>query len=168
MQRPRLERLIDWVLPEENPAGIVFGTITIGAVLAAESGLHESYVAAFGSALVTVALYWLAHTYSDLLGRRLSTHERLTAGTLVRAFAHDWAIVRGGALPLAAMAITWALGGSQETGVSAAIWTCVVSVIAFELLAGIRAKSTPSELALEGCVGTAMGLGILALRAILH
>jgi hypothetical protein len=167
-ERPRLRRLIDWVLPQENPAGIVFGTITIGAVLAAESGLHESYLTAFGSALVTVALYWLAHTYSDLLGRRLSTHEHLTAGTLVRAFAHDWAIVRGAALPLLAMAIAWALGASQETAVTAAVWTCVVSVIAFELLAGIRAKSTPGELALEGCVGTAMGLGILALRAILH
>ncbi len=167
-ERTRLRWLIDLVLPEANPAGIVFGTITIGAVLAAESGLHESYLMAFGSALVTTALYWLAHTYSDLLGRRLSTHEHLTPSTLVRAFAHDWAIVRGAALPLLAMAVAWALGASQETAVTAAVWTCVVSVIAFELLAGVRAKSTPSELALEGCVGTAMGLGILALRAILH
>lgn len=167
-ERTRLRRLIDWVLPEENPGGIVFGTITIGAVLAAESGLHETYLEAFGSALVTVGLYWLAHTYSDLLGKRLSTHEHLTVGSLLRAFAHDWAIVRGAALPLLALAIAWALGASQETAVTAAVWTCVGSIIVFELLAGIRAKSTPGELALEGCMGTAMGLGILALRAILH
>lgn len=163
-----LHRLIDRVLPEENPAGIVFGTIAIGAVLAAESGLHESFLAAFGSALVTTCLYWLAHTYSDLLGRRLTTQEHLTTGSLLRAFAHDWAIVRGAALPLLAIASAWVAGASQETAVTAAVWTCVGSLIALELLAGIRAKSTPAELALEGCVGTAMGLGILALRAILH
>jgi hypothetical protein len=40
--------------------------------------------------------------------------------------------------------------------------------VAFELLAGVRARSTRRELALEGCVGTAMGLAILALRAIVH
>lgn len=163
-----LRRVINWVLPEENPGGVVFGTITIGAVLAAESGLHESYLAAFGSALVTTGLYWLAHTYSDLLGQRLSTHEHLTLGSLLRAFGHDWAIVRGAALPLLAIAVAWAAGASQETAVTAAVWTCVVSIILFELLAGIRAKSTPRELALEGCVGTALGLSILALRAILH
>jgi len=161
-------RVIDWVLPEENPAGIVFGVITIGAVLAAESGLHETYLEAIGSALVTLALYWLAHTYSDLLGQRLTTHEHLSTGSLLRALAHDWAIVRGAILPLLALAISWVAGAAQETAVTAAVWTCVTSILAFELLAGIRAKSTPGELALEGCVGTAMGLGILALRAIVH
>jgi hypothetical protein len=164
----RLRRLSDWILPEDNPAGLIFGTITVGAVLAAESGLHESYLQAVGSALLTIGIYWLAHTYSDLLGRRLSTHEHLTASSLGRALAHDWAIVRGAALPLLALAIAWAIGASQETAVTAAVWACVGSLIALELLAGIRAKSTPGELVLEGCMGTAMGLGILALRAILH
>ena len=163
-----LRRLIDWVLPEGNPAGTIFGIITVGAVLAAESGLHETYVAAMGSALLTICIYWLAHTYSDLLGRRLTTHEHLTASSLARALAHDWAIVRGATLPLLALAIAWATGASQETAVTAAMWTCVGSLIGFEVLAGVRARLTPGELALEGCVGTAMGLGILALRAILH
>ena len=163
-----LSRAIDWILPEDNPAGVIFGTITVGAVLAAESAVHETYLEAIGSALLTIGIYWLAHTYSDLLGRRLGTHERLTASSLLRALAHDWAIVRGTTLPLLALAIAWASGASQETAVTVAVWTCVASLIAFELLAGIRAKSTPGELALEGCVGTAMGLGILALRAILH
>ncbi len=161
-------RALNWILPEENPAGVVFGVITIGAVLAAESGQHETYVDALGSGLVTIVLYWLAHTYSDLLGRRLRTHEHLTARSLARAFAHDWAIVRGAALPFLALAICYVTDAGQETGVTAAVWTCVVSLIAFELLAGIRARSTRSELVLEGLVGTVMGLAILALRAILH
>jgi hypothetical protein len=163
-----LRRAIDWVLPEDNPAGVVYGLIMIGAVLAAESGLHDSYLETVGSTALTVAVYWLAHAYADLLGRRLTAHEHLTVQTLLYALAHDWAIVRGAALPLLALLVAWATGASQATAVLAAVWTCAGSLVIFELLAGIRAKSTPAELALEGCMGTIMGMSILVLRAILH
>ena len=61
-----------------NAAGVVYGMITVGALMAAESGRHESYVDAIGSAVFATLLYWLAHAYADLLGRRLDTGERLT------------------------------------------------------------------------------------------
>jgi hypothetical protein len=163
-----LRRAVDWILPEDNPAGVVFGVITIGALLAAESGLHDTYPETVGSAAVAIGLYWLAHTYADLLGRRLTTHERLTMSGLLRALAHEWAIVRGAGLPLLALVGAWVAGATQETAVSIAVWTCAGSLVVFELLAGVRARSNPAELVLEGCVGTAMGLAILALRAILH
>ena len=68
---------------------------------AAESDIHDSYIDAVASALIATALYWLAHAYADALGRRLSGEERLSVATLARALRHDWAIVRGAALPLA-------------------------------------------------------------------
>ena len=76
--------------------------------------------------------------------------------------------MRGGTLPLLALLLAWIGGVSQETGVLVAIWTTAVSLVAFELMAGMRAGSTPRELVLEGCVGVTMGLAILALRVILH
>ncbi len=111
-----LRRAIDWMLPEDNPAGVIYGTIMIGAVLAAESGLHDSYLATASSAVLTVGVYWLAHTYADLLGRRLAAHEHLTMQALLRALAHDWAIVRGTSLPLLALLVAWATGTSQFDG----------------------------------------------------
>jgi hypothetical protein len=151
-----------------NAAGVVYGVITVGALMAAESGRHESYLDTLASALFAVLLYWLAHSYADLLGRRLDTGERLTARTLARALAHDWAIVRGAAIPLLALVIAWLVGASQEAGVTAALRTAVVAVVAFELLAGIRAKSTPSELLLKGAVGVTMGIAILAVKGVLR
>jgi len=151
-----------------NAAGVVYGIIAVGALMAAESGRHESYVDLVASALVATTLYWLAHAYADLLGRRLTTRDRLTAGTLARALAHDWAIVRGAALPLLALVIAWTAGASQEAGVTAALRTAVVAVVLFELIAGVRAKSTAGELVLKGVVGVTMGLAILALKGILR
>src|ERR1700742_5212031 len=90
------------LVPAGNAAGVVYGVITIGALMAAESGRHERYLDLLASALVATLLYWLAHAYADLLGRRLATGEALTARSLGRALVHDWAIVRGAAIPLLA------------------------------------------------------------------
>ena len=162
------ERAVERIVPAENPAGAVYGMIVIGALLAAESGRHEGYPDAVGSTLIALGLYWLAHAYADSLGRRLATHERLTAAALGRALLHDWAIVRGAAIPLVALLLAWALGAARETGVNAALWSTVASLVAFELLAGVRSRATRGELALEGGVGIAMGLAILALKVLLH
>jgi hypothetical protein len=156
------------LVPTGNAAGVVYGVITVGALMAAESGHHESYVDAIASAVFATLLYWLAHAYADLLGRRLETGEHLTVPTLARALAHDWAIVRGAAIPVLALVISWLLGASRESGVTAALRTAVVAVVLFELLAGIRARSTPPELLLKAAVGVTMGIGLLAVKGVLR
>ncbi len=161
-------RGIDWISPEENPASVIYGVIAIGALLAAESGLHESYLDTAGSAVIALSLYWLAHAYARVLGHRLQTHERLSAKGLGRALLENWTIARGACIPLLALLLAWAVGAAQATGVEVALWTAVASLIAFELLAGIRARATPGELVLEAGVGITMGLAILLLKVVLH
>jgi hypothetical protein len=161
-------RALGWVLPGENPAGAVYGTITLGALLAAESELRDTYPEIVGSAVVTLVIYWLAHSYAELLGHRLTDRTHLTAARLGRALAHDWAIVQSAGLPILVLLVCWAVGASQATAVTDALWTCAGCLLAFELLAGLRTRARPAELLLEGCVGVAMGLGVLALRVILH
>ena len=156
------------LVPAGNASGVVYGVITVGALMAAESGRHESYLDTLASALVATVLYWLAHSYADLLGRRLATGGSLTAKALGQALVHDWAIVRGAAIPLLALVIAWAVGAGQEAGVTAALRTAVVTVVVFELLAGMRAKSTPGELLLKAAVGVTMGIAILAVKGILR
>jgi hypothetical protein len=142
--------------------------VVVGALLAAESGSHESFADTLGSAVIALAVYWLAHAYSDVLGRRLLAPGRLTVGLLWRALKHEWAIVEGAAIPLIALVVAWAAGATQETAVTVALWSAVASLILFELVAGIRSRATPSELALDVGVGMAMGLAIIALKVVLH
>ena len=155
-------------MPSENPSGVIYGVIVIGALLAAESGRHESYLDTVASALIAAGLYWLAHAYASVLGRRLTHKERLTGRALLRALAHDWALIRGAAVPLVAILLAGATGAAQETAVTAGLWSAVASLVAFELIAGIRSRATPPEIALELAVGMAMGLAILSLKIILH
>jgi hypothetical protein len=152
----------------ENPAGVVYGIITMGALLAAEGGRRETYLEVIGSAAIALVLYWFAHSYSSLLGDRLTRKEHLTVSSLGQTFLHDWAIIRGASIPLVALLACWALGGTLETAVNTAVWTSVAALVAFELLAGIRAKATRGELVIEVCVGATMGMGVLLLRILLH
>jgi hypothetical protein len=160
-------RALDWIVGE-NPSGVVYGIIVIGALLAAESGRHESYLDTVVSTVIAAALYWLAHAYADVLGHRLDAHERLNARALARALARDRAIVRGAALPLLALAIAWAGGAALHTGVTAALWSAIASLVAFELIAGIRSHASARALALEAGVGATMGIAILALKIVLR
>jgi hypothetical protein len=165
---PVAYRLAGWIVPERNPAGAIYGLITIGALLAAESGLRETYAETVGSTTIAVVLYWFAHSYADVLGLRLSEQRRLAFGEMWPTFTQDWTIVKGAAVPLLALLVAWAVGASQQTAVTAAVWTTVASLIAFELAAGVRSRARPVEFALEVLIGTTMGLAILALRALLH
>jgi hypothetical protein len=140
----------------------------IAALLAAESGQHDSFLDTFLSAAITTVLYWLAHAYSELLGKRLSAGARLTPAGLWRALVGDLLIVRGASLPLTVLAIAWVSGASQRTGVTAALWSALASLIAFELLAGVRAGASRRELALDATVGATLGVAILAIKIVLH
>ncbi len=160
-------RVIGRLVPETNPAGSVFGLLTIGSLLAAESDHTESFAELAGSTVLALALYWFAHTYADALGRRLESGERLSAGGLWQTLTHDWSIVRGAGVPLLALPIVWLLGGATSTAVLAALWTCVACLVLFELAAGIRTGARGRELLMDASIGAAMGVAIFALRVIL-
>jgi VIT1/CCC1 family predicted Fe2+/Mn2+ transporter len=155
-------------VPVENPARVVYGIIAVGALMAAESGRNESYPDTVASALLATALYWLAHSYAEVLGQRLATSERLTARAMRDAAVHEFAVVRGATIPLLALLISWAAGASQQTAVTAALWSSVASLFVFELIAGMRSRASPREIALETAVGAVLALGIVFLKSLLH
>ena len=167
-RRGWLQRVAAWIAPEENPSGVVYGIIVIGALLAAESDRHVSYLDTESSTVIAAALYWLAHAYAGVLGRRLATGEHLNAGALARELVLDRGILRGAALPLVALLVAWVTGATLRSGVTVALWCAIASLIAFELLAGIRAHASPRELAFEVGVGATMGVAILALKIVLR
>lgn len=167
-QRSWLARAAERVVPAENASGVIYGIIVVGALLAAESGRHETYLDTIVSTVIAAALYWLAHAYADVLGGRLQRQERLSAGALAQAIAHDWAIMCGAGLPLLALVLAWAVGAPLRSAVTAALWTAIASLVLFELFAGVRSGAKPRELALDVCVSAAIGVGILLLKIVLH
>ena len=76
-----------WVEPEDNPSGVIYGTIAVGAVLAAESTRRETFPDTIEATVIILGLYWLAHTYATVVGDRLKMRETLSTDRLWRAFS---------------------------------------------------------------------------------
>ncbi len=100
-----LDRFADFLVGPENPGESIYGLIVIGALLAAESGRHESYLLTIVSTTIAAAVYWLAHAYSKVLGRRLINRQRLTTRNVWDALMHDWPLMLGASVPLLVLLI---------------------------------------------------------------
>ncbi len=125
-----------------NPAGLIYGTIAVAALLSAESPRRETYAATVGAVLITLLLYWLAHSYAEFTGDRVRASEPFTYRGLLRTATQELAVLFGAAVPLLAILICWVAQAALSTAVSAGVTTSVVMVIATEILIGLRAELT--------------------------
>jgi hypothetical protein len=161
---------------EENPAvaseidyrAAVYGTISVGALLAAESASQETYSATVIAVVLTLLLYVCAHTYSDYTGDRLREGEAFEFAALGRTAVSELWLLPGAGLPLVPLLICWLTGASLTTAVNLAVWTSAAMVVLMELTAGVRAGESGRDLALDTAVGALLGLLVVVLRYVLH
>ncbi|MGD0378469.1 MAG: hypothetical protein ABSC30_00655 [Acidimicrobiales bacterium] len=157
-----------WVEPEDNPSGVIYGTIAVGAVLAAESTRRETFPDTIEATVIILGLYWLAHTYATVVGDRLKMRETLSMDRLWRAFLHEGSIVKGAALPIAVLIVLWMAGVSLQAGVNAALWTSAAALAAFEIIATLRSPITGAQRITQIVLGALLGGGVLLVRVVLH
>lgn len=157
-----------WVEPEDNPSGVIYGTIAVGAVLAAESTRRETFPDTIEATVIILGLYWLAHTYATVVGDRLKMRETHSMNRLWRAFVHEGSIVKGAAIPIAVLIVLWIAGVSLQAGVNAALWTSAAALAAFEIIATLRSRITGVQRITQIVMGALLGAGVLLVRVVLH
>lgn len=151
-----------------NAGAVIYGLVIVSVLLAAESARRESYAKTVEAVVLALVLYWLAHSYSDLVTWRVREGRRLTAATLVRTMLHELPLLAGAALPLLVVVIAWAVGSDLDIALVAALWIDAATIVAVEFVAGIRAELSGQELLRQVLVGGALGVLILLLRLALH
>jgi len=151
-----------------NPEGAVYGTLAIGAMLAAESVRSETYAKTVAAVTITMLLYWLAHAYSDYAGERWRRHETLELSGLAHMMMRELSILLSAGVPLVVVLISWATGAELSSAVSAAVWTSAAMVVVIEVAAGLNAKQKGWDLVKEAALGVVLGLLVIALKLVLH
>ncbi len=157
-----------WVEPDDNPSGVIYGTIAVGAVLAAESTRRETFVDTIEATVLVLVLYWFAHTYARLVGDRLKTRDALSADALWRALLREGSIMKGALIPIAVLAMLWAAGVSLATGVTGALWSSAAALSVFEIIATMRSRATGAQRVTQILIGMLLGVGVLLVRVVLH
>jgi hypothetical protein len=151
-----------------NPAGIIYGVLAIATVIAAEGTRRETFPKLLGASAIALALYWLAHAYARHLGSRLQQLAEWDFREVLASLAHEAAILVGAVLPLTALVGAWLAGARIESGVTAALWCAGVELVVLEVAAGLRRKQRLRDTVVETGMGITMGLGIVAIRLLLH
>ncbi len=151
-----------------NPAGLVYGTITVATLLDAEGVRRETYAATVGAVALTMVLYWLAHSYAEFTGERISESEHFEFVAFLRSARRELSVLGGAGVPLLVLLVCWAVGAPLSTGVSAGIWAAAAVIVAIELALGLRAELSGRDLAKQTAFGALLGVLVLLLRVILH
>jgi len=164
----RLARgIIWWLDPDSNPGAVVYGIITVGAVIAAESARPADPTREIVATTVVLLVYWMAHSYATVQGERFAKREPLSSKVVVSTVATEAAIVRGASLPIIAMIIAELAGASASTIGYVGMIASIGVLVFFELITGLRSQLGPWALVLQGLVGVSFGLAIVAVRSLL-
>ena len=162
-----LERFLGLVDPDAHPAGLVYGLVVLGSVLAAESVHSSGPLRDILGAVTVLFVYWLAHTYADLMGKRYQQTEPLTWGDARQVARHEWAIMRGAIVPVVAMLVAMLFGLSAWRVDEVGMGVDVAMLMLFAVVGGIRANLSKPALVLQACLALAFGVFIALVRAVL-
>lgn len=149
-------------------AGLIYGTISVAALLAAESARTETYPKTVGAVGIMMILYWIAHSYAEFTEERMQEHEPFSYVGLLLNATREVTVLIGAAIPFSVLLICWAAGASLGFAVAAASWTSAGMVTAMEVVIAVRADLRGRDLARQAAIGALLGLLIVALRVLLH
>jgi hypothetical protein len=152
----------------DDAGGIVYGTMLVATLLAAESPGRETYGDTAGAVVVAVLVYWLARSYSGFAGDRAQAGETFTLSGMRVALAHELAVILGALVPLAAVLVCWAAGARLSTAVSIAVGVAIGTIVATELAIGLRSEHTGRDLLLRTALGALFGVAILGIKLLMH
>ena len=161
--RPLFARLI----PGDNLAGSLYGTVLVTSVLAAFAGSERvGYVIA--AVLVTTFVFALAHAWAHALARSGAARAPLDTQALLGSIGHEFAIVQA-ALPAVLVLLLAAL---DVYSVEAALWIAVLVNVALLFIwgAGLRqlAGGTGLQVLGAGLASASLGLVLVALKVLVH
>jgi hypothetical protein len=151
-----------------NLSSAVYGTIAVGALLAAETAQRENYAETIGALALTIVLYWIAHAYASSATRRLREQEHLTVEGFAKAMLEQAPILVGALAPLAMLIAFGIAGASLDHAVTAGTWTAAATIVAIEVTAAVRAGAEGLELVAQAAIGVVLGLLVIVLKLVLH
>lgn len=147
-------------------AGTVYGTIVVLSVVTAGSTVEHDLWRLAVIAAATVAIYWLAHVYSDGLGESLRVGRRLTAAELGAIAQRQRSILLAAVLPVSAIL----LGAVGVLTNRAALWVAVGVGVATLTVQGLRyarlERLSRTDTVVTTAINLALGLVIVALKAL--
>jgi hypothetical protein len=149
-----------------NGEGVITGTVVSAAVIAAAAG-HLEDTRLVLVILGTSLIYWLAHLHARTLGDAVKHHTH-PVDALKEALAETWPILAAALIPALILIATQLIGLPIRTDAWIAMIASTVLLTVYSFFAGRRGGLGLGGSLLSACIGAALGLLVISLKAGLH
>lgn len=150
-----------------EPTSAIYGTILAAGLLVGH-GAQLGTAASLEALAVTLAVFWIAHAYTDVLGAGAKTGSPLTLAGCRHALRVQWPIVEAGIPPAVALVLAVSAGASVDAAVLAALAVSTVDLLGWGALAARRMGLAARQAVPYTAVAGLLGLGIVALKVAIH
>jgi hypothetical protein len=160
-----LRAIIAGIVPGRHASGAIYGTlVTAGTILAASEGAQDVVEVGI-TVVVTLALYWIAHAYAEVLGNADAVAPSWRVAT--RELAVESPMVAACVIPLAVLVAADIIGATFELAVTIGLCTTVGLLFLWGILAARRAELSRGWAVFSGVVYTLIGAAIVVLKLVL-
>jgi hypothetical protein len=143
----------------------IYGTV-VGAAAMATASAHGSLGAVVVTVLVTVAVYWAAERYAEVLAAAVHGPDR--RARVAEALRRGWPTIEAAYAPLVVLvAFVW-LTGKLDSGVLAALAVSTAMLSGFGYVAARRAGAARPAAFGWATVSAALGVIVMLLKTALH
>jgi hypothetical protein len=155
-------------LPEHDRADFyaaaVYGSILAASLIAVFRSEHDSPQTTAFALLGTMAVFWLAHAWSAILGERIHLRRGVGPRRALHIARSEWPLVESAFAPTVALTLGWIGILGTKAAETLALAACIVQLFAWSFAVGRRAYSVWWAAALAGIVAGLLGLGLVWLE----
>jgi hypothetical protein len=154
----------------DHYASAVYGSIVAAALIEAFRGEHAEAEATALAVISTMAVFWLAHVWSAVIGERIHRRERRLGFQRIAEIARaEWPLVEASFAPILVLILGWIGVLGDGTAEELALIVCIIQLFAWGLAVGLRAYDHWVGALLSAFGNGALGLMVVSLEvAVLH
>ena len=150
-------------IDEEELSSAILGTV-VGLSTMVAAGAHGTLGQVELTVLVTVAIYWVADCYAQLLAAR-GAGRRATVGSVLR---REWPLVEAAYTPLVVLLVVVLVTGNLRVGIFTALGVGTMVLGGLGFFAARRAGGNRSDAVRSSLVSAGLGIVVILLKLVLH
>jgi hypothetical protein len=150
--------------PADTYAAAVYGSILVAAFTTVFRQEHAAPQAVAISVLGTMAVFWIAHVWSAVLGERIHRRGRVGLHRTAAIARAEWPLLEAALAPGLVLVLGWigVIGETRAEDVALAV--CVIQLFAWGLVVGLRAYEQWWVAVLSGLANGLLGLAVVGLE----
>ena len=147
-------------------AAAIYGSIIAASLIVPFFEQHGSAETVALTLLSTMAVFFLAHVWSTILGERIHRGSGYTARHTFAVARSEWPLLESTFGPVVVLLLGWAGVWTDSTAERIALAVCLAELFTWGVVVGRKAYPGWAPAILSGLVNLVLGVGLISLEVV--